>query len=95
MATRSSRSKAADNPYLTSSSPDDLGPANRLAYDLVAERRDLLPSVERIMNAGLDDDATVEAMTLFRDAIGAADDPYRDPRKVIAKVAPAGYVPPT
>jgi len=27
--------KVAPNPYLTSASPDDLGPANRIAYDRV------------------------------------------------------------
>lgn len=84
MVVRKPSRKALENPYRTSASPDDLGPANRLAYDIVAERRDLLPSVERIMNAGLGDDATVKAMTLFRDALGAVNDPNRDPRVAIA-----------
>ena len=79
--------KALENPYRTSASPDDLGPANRLAYDIVAERRDLLPSVERIMNAGLGDEATVHAMTLFRDALTAVNDPNRDPRVAIASAS--------
>jgi hypothetical protein len=76
--------KAPPNPYLTSASPDDLGPANRIAYDIVRDRRDVLPSVERIMNAGLDADATLRAMTLFRDALATTGDPHRDPRVAIA-----------
>lgn len=81
---KKTRGKAAENPYRSSASPDDLGPANRLAFDIIAERRDLLPSVERIMNAGLGDDATVRAMTLFRDSLTAVNDPHRDPRVAIA-----------
>ena len=54
--------KGPPNPYLTTASPDDLEPANRIAFDIVHVRRDLLPSVERIMNAGLDDDATLQAI---------------------------------
>lgn len=84
MATRKSAAKAAHNPYLTSATPDDLGPANRIAYDIIAERRDLLPSVERIMNAGLDEDGTIGALTAFRTSLSAAGDPNRDPRVAIA-----------
>lgn len=91
MLKKQSRSKtAAPNPYRSSTSPDDLGPANRIAFDIVAERRDLLPSVERIMNAGLEEDDTVKAITLFRDALNAAGDPNRDPRVAIARFTPAG-----
>lgn len=81
-------SKQAPNPYLTTATPDELGPADRLAYDIVGERRDLLPSVERIMNAGLGTDATVQAMTLFRDALATTGDPHRDPRVAIAASTP-------
>ena len=81
--------KAPPNPYLTTASPDDLGPANRIAYDIVHDRRDVLPSVERIMNAGLDEDATLQAMTLFRDALATIGDPNRDPRVAIATSTPA------
>jgi hypothetical protein len=84
MVTRKRSTKAPPNPYLKSGTPDDLGPANRIAYDIVAERRDLLPSVERIMNADLDDDGTVGALTLFQDSLNATGDPNRDPRVAIA-----------
>lgn len=78
------------NPYLTAASPEDLEPASRIAYDIVHGRRDVLPSVERIMNADLDDEATLRAITLFRDALMTAGDPHRDPRVAIAASTPAG-----
>lgn len=81
---------AANNPYLTTSTPDELEPANRIAYDIVLDRRDVLPSVERIMNAGLDDQAKLQAMTLFRDALMTIGDPNRDPKVAIAASTPAG-----
>jgi hypothetical protein len=81
--------KASANPYLTTQSPDDLEPASRIAYDIVHDRRDVLPSVERIMNAGLDAEATLRAMTLFRDALITTGDPHRDPRVAIANCKPS------
>jgi hypothetical protein len=90
--------KGMDNPYLTSATPDELGPAERIAYDIVADRRDLLPSVERIMNAGLDEAGTLGALELFRSSLHAPGDPNRDPRVAIAVFAPAadvGSVPPS
>lgn len=63
--------------------------ANRIACDMVAERRDLLPSVKRIINAGRDEDGTVWALTLFRAWLRAAGDPYRDPRPAIAAYSAA------
>lgn len=88
MLKKQSRKNAAPNPYRSSTSPDDLTPANRIAFDIVAERRDLLPSVERIMNAGLEDDDTVQAITKFRDALSAEGDPNRDPRVAISGFTP-------
>lgn len=88
MVIKKRATKVQDNPYLTSATPDDLGPANRIAYDIVAERRDLLPSVERIMNAGLDEDGTVRALTLFRYSLTAVGDPNRDPRVAVSVCSP-------
>jgi hypothetical protein len=84
MAKKPRPGRPADNPYLTSDAVDDLSPANRIAYEIVAERRDLLPSVERIMNAGLTEDTSARALTLFRESLAALDDPHRDPRVAIA-----------
>ncbi len=94
MIKKSRRSvKPAENPYLTSSSVDELSPANRIAYEIVAERRDLVPSVERIMNAGLDQDATARALTLFRESLTTTGDPHRDPRVAIATVTSSSSAP--
>jgi hypothetical protein len=82
------RSKAPPNPYLKFGTLDDLGPANRIAYDIVGERRDLLRSVERIMNADLDENGKVGALTLFQDSLNAAGDRNRDPRVAIAACSP-------
>jgi hypothetical protein len=79
--------KPPPNPYLTAGSADELSPANRIAHDIVAERRDLLPSVERIMNAGLAESATIGALELFRASLQTPGDPNRDPRVAIASFA--------
>ena len=76
--------KSPNNPYAGSASPDDLGPADRIAFDIIAGRRDLLPSVERIMSADLDDEARLRAITLFGDSLGRTGDPHRDPCVSIA-----------
>ena len=82
--TKKQSGKLPANPYLTSASPDELGPSNRIAYDIIRDRRDVLPSVERIMNADLDDDARLRAITLFRDALTTPGDAHRDPTVAIA-----------
>jgi hypothetical protein len=66
-------------------SSDDLGPAERIAHDILAKRRDLLPSVDRIMTAGLDADGTLRAIGLFRDSLANPGDVHRDPRVAIAR----------
>ncbi len=63
--------------------PEDVGPADRIAHEILAGRRDLLPSVDRIMTAGLGPDGTLTAITLFRDALGTLGDKHRDPRVAI------------
>ena len=76
--------KGAGNPYLGDGNLEAMSPPKRLAYEIVAERRDVLPSVDRIMNAGLAEDETVTALSLFRTALGSLDDPNRDPRTALA-----------
>ncbi len=75
--------KAPPNPYLTTSSPDGLGPTDRIAFEIITDRPDLLPSVERIMTAELDTDARYRAINLFRDSLESGSDPNRDPRVAI------------
>jgi hypothetical protein len=55
MAIKKQTAKPANesNTWLSTESPDDLGPANRIAHDILSGRRDLSPSVQRIMTAGL------------------------------------------
>jgi len=91
MATKKRAARPAAKPYHGSGSGDDLSPSNQIAYQILAERSDLLPSVDRIMNAGLTEDATVQALNLFRDAVANPGDPNRDPRAAIAQVAPVGH----
>ena len=83
MAIKKSRAKKPANPYRTTASAEDLGPTDRMAFDIIAERHDLLPSVDRIMNADLDAEARLRAITLFRDSLARTDDPHRDPRVAI------------
>lgn len=65
-------------------SVDDLGPRERLAHEIVSAYGDLLPSVVRIMEAELDEEQGLAALTAFRDSIDTAGDPNRDPRVAIA-----------
>lgn len=66
---------------------DDLPPRERLAHEIVSEYSDLLPSVERIMDADLTEEQGLAALTAFRASIGVAGDPNRDPRVTIANAA--------
>ena len=77
--------KPAAKSWESTGSPDELGPAERVAYDILATRRDLFPSIERIMNAGLTEDGTLKAIGLFRDSLGNIGDVHRDPRVAIAR----------
>ncbi len=73
--------------YLTLVDSADLGPADRVAREIIDARRDLLPSVARIMDADLGPDATLEAIELFRASLESGSDPHRDPRAAIATAA--------
>ena len=84
MAAKKRAASAPSNRYVTAGDPDDLGPADRLAHDILTVRGDLLPSVDRIMSAGLDDTGAAEALSLFQAALDAPGDPNRDPRIAIA-----------
>jgi hypothetical protein len=91
MATKKQTARPAKvtSPWLSSAAPDDLGPADRIAHDILSGRRDLLPSVQRIMTAGLGEEATLQAIGLFRDSLSDPGDVNRDPRVAIARCTPA------
>jgi hypothetical protein len=78
-------------PYLTTADVDGLGPAERIARTIVDDRRDLAPSVVRIMDAELDEPTTLRALELFRTSLQTVGDPNRDPRAAI--VAAGGSEP--
>jgi hypothetical protein len=78
------KATAGRSPYLTSTDVDELSPTNRMAHEILVSRGDLLPSIDRIMRAGLSDDDTIAALTFFREALSAPGDPNRDPTVAIA-----------
>lgn len=63
---------------------EELTPSEQLAHQIVSDFGDLAPSVERIMEAELSDDAREQAMNAFNESLGNLDDPNRDPRVAIA-----------
>jgi len=81
-------SARTSNPYQAAAGSGEPSPARQIAFEIVADRRDLLPSVDHIMNAGLDGDATVAALGLFRAALTTPGDPNRDPRVAVGAAAP-------
>jgi hypothetical protein len=89
MATRKQAAKSPEGvaPWRSSGSSDDLGPAEQIAEETLTGRRDLLPSVGRIMTAGLGTAGTLHAISLFRDALNDPGDVRRDPRIAIAEAA--------
>lgn len=66
---------------------EDLPPRDRLAHEIVSAHADLLPSVARIMNADLGEEQGLVALASFRDSLGKAGDPNRDPRVAIANAS--------
>ena len=68
---------------------EDLPETEQIAHDVVINRRELAPSVERIMDAELSDDQRNLAMTMFRDSLTQDGDPNRDPRVAITAAANA------
>lgn len=62
---------------------EDLGPCEQLAHQLVSDYSDLTPSVERIMEAELDDAQRLVALGSFAESLGRIGDPNRDPRVAI------------
>lgn len=66
----------------------ELGADEQIAHGIVTDRPDLMPSVERIMNAALDADGRQRALELFRHALTTPGDKHRDPRVAIARCTP-------
>lgn len=66
---------------------ESLTPDERLAYELVARRPDLTPSVERIMTAEISSVVRSTALTAFSESLQSPGDPNRDPRVAIANAS--------
>ena len=66
---------------------DTLDDDQRLAHEIVNRRRDLTPSVERIMSANLDRAVRGRALAAFDIALSVPGDPNRDPSVALANAA--------
>lgn len=79
------RKPAPSSPWCDSSvDVDSLTADQRLAHELVVRRRDLTPSVARIMDASMTPTARSRALAAFSTAVDTPGDPNRDPRVAIA-----------
>jgi hypothetical protein len=90
MAAKKRAASEPVRPYLGSTDPEDLSHAFRVAHDIVSSRLDLMPSVDRILAAGLDESDQERALTLFRDSLGCPGDPHRDPAIAISAATEPG-----
>jgi len=63
--------------------PENHTPSEAVAFAIRTEFVDLTPSVNRIMNAGLEEPGCMQAIQLFRDSLGVHDDPNRNPINAI------------
>lgn len=86
MAVKHNRNKQAPtSPWCNADVDVESLTANeRTAHELVVRRRDLTPSVERIMSAALSDASTAQALAAFSAALNSPGDPNRDPSVAIA-----------
>jgi hypothetical protein len=62
---------------------EELPECDQLAHQIVVTRADLTPSVARIMDAELEEDKCLQALTLFDASLDQTGDPNRDPRVAI------------
>ena len=73
--------KAAASPWWDATVDiDTLDDEQRLAHEIVTRRRDLTPSVQRIMSSQLDAAVRGRALAAFDAALTVPGDPNRDPR---------------
>jgi hypothetical protein len=63
--------------------PENHTPSEFIAHEICVEYNDLLPSVNRIMNAGLTEEGAMRAITLFRDSLTVQGDENRNPTVAI------------
>jgi hypothetical protein len=63
--------------------PENQTPSDLVASAIVARFSDLAPSVNRIMQAGLDEAGQLHAITLFQESLSTPGDPMRKPDNAI------------
>lgn len=68
---------------------ESLDADQRLAHELVVRRRDLTPSVARIMDTEMDSATRSRALAAFSHALDTPGDPNRDPRVAIISATSA------
>jgi len=82
--------KGEQRAYLQTSLADDARIVDRIAFEVLAERSDLLPSVERIIHGCPDEPTAERALLLFQAALTGGGDPNRNPMTAIAAATQAG-----
>jgi hypothetical protein len=94
MSTKKQVRHDVSRPYLSRPFPEDASALHRAAHTILTQRGDVLPSIERILQAGLPDEVAIRALGLFHDALSTTGDPNRDPRVAMANAsAEAGQLP--
>ena len=85
MATPAPRTAAAKRLALAKQHalPENHTASQAAAHALVIEFADLAPSINRIMNAEISEEARLQAITLFKASLGVAGDPNRMPVNAI------------
>lgn len=87
MSTKKPARQDIIRPYLSHPFPADASDLHRAAHTILTQRSDVLPSIERILHAGLSDDVAIRALGLFHDSLGSNGDPNRDPRVAVANAS--------
>ena len=73
----STRKKAA------ATKPENRSPSEIVADEILTRYSDLAPSVNRIMQSGLDEAGQLHAITLFQRSLSVPGDPMRSPLNAI------------
>jgi hypothetical protein len=63
--------------------PENSTPSEIMAAGIITEFSDLAPSVNRIMNSGLEEDGRMVAIAAFKESLGMINDPMRNPANAI------------
>ncbi|MGA9278066.1 hypothetical protein [Ilumatobacter sp.] len=75
-----SKKKPTTSQWFTGETPlEELDPSKQVAHEIVQVRRDLMPSVDRIMSADLTEPQRHQAIGLFQASLVDIDDPFRNP----------------